>query len=70
MVLRRTCLFLVQISGTWDNFWIGFLKSNTISNCFLCVGLAIEFIFAIIKKHEVEEGYFSNRNVSAINCSN
>ena len=42
---------------TWDNFWIGILKVLPLVVVSYGVGLLVEFIFAIIKGHEVEEGY-------------
>ena len=42
---------------TLDNFAIGFWKIIPLVLVSYCVGLGIEFLFAIIKKHEVEEGY-------------
>lgn len=42
---------------TMDNFLIGFWKILPLVIVSYGVGLGIEFLFAIIKKHEVEEGY-------------
>jgi len=42
---------------TLDNFMIGFWKILPLVIVSYGVGLGIEFIFAIINKHEVEEGY-------------
>ena len=42
---------------TLDNFFIGFWKILPLVIVSYGVGLGIEFLFAIIKKHEVEEGY-------------
>ena len=42
---------------TMSNFVIGFWKIIPLVIVSYGVGLGIEFIFAIIKKHEVEEGY-------------
>lgn len=42
---------------TFDNFWIGIIKVLPIVIVSYGVGLGVEFIFAIIKGHEVEEGY-------------
>jgi len=42
---------------TWDNFWLGFVQVMPLVIVSYGVGLLIEFIFAIIKGHEVEEGY-------------
>jgi len=42
---------------TWDNAWIGILKILPLLAVSYGVGLLVEFIFAVIKGHEVEEGY-------------
>ncbi|MEO1010850.1 MAG: NADH:ubiquinone reductase (Na(+)-transporting) subunit B [Bacteroidota bacterium] len=42
---------------TWENFWIGIVKVLPLVIVSYGVGLLIEFIFAVIKGHEVEEGY-------------
>ena len=42
---------------TWDNFWLGFITVMPLVVVSYGVGLAIEFVFAVIKGHEVEEGY-------------
>lgn len=42
---------------TWDNFWIGIIKVLPLVAVSYGIGLLIEFIFAVIKGHEVEEGY-------------
>jgi len=42
---------------TLDNFALGFWKILPLVIVSYGVGLGIEFLFAIIKKHEVEEGY-------------
>jgi Na+-transporting NADH:ubiquinone oxidoreductase subunit B len=42
---------------SWDTFYIGFIKVLPLVIVSYGVGLGIEFLFAIIKKHEVEEGY-------------
>ncbi|MDC6349935.1 NADH:ubiquinone reductase (Na(+)-transporting) subunit B [Zeaxanthinibacter sp. PT1] len=42
---------------TWDNFWIGIVHVLPLVIVSYGVGLLIEFIFAVIKGHEVEEGY-------------
>lgn len=41
-----------------DAFWYGFLKVLPLVVVSYVVGLGIEVLFAIIKGHEVEEGYF------------
>lgn len=42
---------------TWDNFWIGITTVLPLVVVSYGVGLLVEFIFAVIKGHEVEEGY-------------
>ncbi len=42
---------------TWDNFWIGIIKVLPLVVVSYVVGLTIEFIFCVIKGHEIEEGY-------------
>jgi Na+-transporting NADH:ubiquinone oxidoreductase subunit B len=42
---------------TWDNFIMGAWTVLPLVIVSYVVGLGVEFIFAIIKKHEVEEGY-------------
>ncbi|WP_418508450.1 NADH:ubiquinone reductase (Na(+)-transporting) subunit B [Corallibacter sp.] len=42
---------------SWDAFYIGLIKVLPLVIVSYGVGLAIEFIFAVIKGHEVEEGY-------------
>ena len=42
---------------TWENFWLGFVEVLPLLVVSYGVGLLIEFIFAVIKGHEVEEGY-------------
>lgn len=42
---------------TWDNFWVGVTTVLPLVIVSYGVGLAIEFLFAVIKGHEVEEGY-------------
>jgi len=42
---------------TLDNFWIGIVKVLPLVIVSYGVGLLVEFIFAVIKGHEVEEGY-------------
>ncbi|TXG38704.1 NADH:ubiquinone reductase (Na(+)-transporting) subunit B [Seonamhaeicola maritimus] len=42
---------------TFDNFFVGFWKILPLVIISYGVGLGIEFLFAIIKGHEVEEGY-------------
>ncbi|MCK0158692.1 NADH:ubiquinone reductase (Na(+)-transporting) subunit B [Cellulophaga sp. F20128] len=42
---------------TWDNFWVGITTVLPLVLISYGVGLAVEFVFAVIKGHEVEEGY-------------
>ena len=42
---------------TWNNLWIGIIKVLPLVIVSYGVGLIVEFIFAVIKGHEVEEGY-------------
>jgi len=42
---------------TFDNLWIGIIKVLPLVIVSYAVGLIVEFIFAVIKGHEVEEGY-------------
>ncbi len=42
---------------TWENFWLGLTKVLPLVIISYGVGLLVEFIFAVIKGHEVEEGY-------------
>jgi len=42
---------------TFDNFWMGALTILPLVVVSYGVGLAVEFVFAVIKGHEVEEGY-------------
>jgi len=49
--------FLGASFWTWDNLVIGLWKVLPLVVVSYGVGLGIEFIFAIIKGHEVEEGY-------------
>ncbi|MBC2839032.1 NADH:ubiquinone reductase (Na(+)-transporting) subunit B [Robiginitalea sp. SC105] len=42
---------------TWENFWLGFTQVIPLVIVSYGVGLLVEFIFAVIKGHEVEEGY-------------
>ena len=42
---------------TWENFWLGLVQVMPLVIVSYGVGLLIEFIFAVIKGHEVEEGY-------------
>ncbi|MBT4915387.1 MAG: NADH:ubiquinone reductase (Na(+)-transporting) subunit B [Formosa sp.] len=49
--------FLGASFWSWDNLVIGMWKVLPLVVVSYGVGLAIEFVFAIIKGHEVEEGY-------------
>ena len=49
--------FLGASFWTWDNLVIGLWKVLPLVVVSYGVGLAIEFLFAVIKGHEVEEGY-------------
>jgi Na+-transporting NADH:ubiquinone oxidoreductase subunit B len=42
---------------TWENFWVGITEVLPLVVVSYGVGLIVEFIFAVIKGHEVEEGY-------------
>jgi len=56
-VQSATGTFFSAAFWTLDNFMIGFWKILPLVIVSYGVGLGIEFLFAIIKKHEVEEGY-------------
>jgi len=43
--------------GFWDQFWYGFIKVLPLIVVSYAVGLGIEFLFAQIRGHEVNEGY-------------
>ena len=49
--------FLDATFWNWNNLVIGLQKVLPLVVVSYGVGLAIEFLFAVIKKHEVEEGY-------------
>ena len=55
--ISRANGFLDPIFWSWDNLVIGLWKVLPLVIVSYGVGLAIEFLFAVIKKHEVEEGY-------------
>jgi Na+-transporting NADH:ubiquinone oxidoreductase subunit B len=44
-------------AGFWENFWFGFLRVMPIIIVSYVSGLAVEFIFAQIRGHEVNEGF-------------
>ena len=48
---------LAETVTFWDQFWYGFLKVLPLVIVAYVVGLGIEFIFAQIRGHEVNEGY-------------
>ncbi len=50
-------LSIGQESGLWPNFWYGFLKILPIIIVSYVVGLGLEFIFAQVRGHEVNEGF-------------
>jgi Na+-transporting NADH:ubiquinone oxidoreductase subunit B len=47
----------VSDSSIWDNFLFGLLKVLPIVIVSYAVGLTVEFLFAIIRKHKINEGY-------------
>lgn len=55
--IGRATSFFDTTFWNWDNLVIGLWKVLPLVIVSYGVGLGIEFIFAIIKKHEVEEGY-------------
>ena len=50
-------LSLGQAPGFWATFWYGFLKVLPLVVVSYVVGLGIEFIFAQVRKHEINEGF-------------
>ncbi|MBN1340989.1 MAG: NADH:ubiquinone reductase (Na(+)-transporting) subunit B [Bacteroidales bacterium] len=48
---------LAETVTLWDQFWYGFLKVFPLIVVSYAVGLGVEFIFAQIRGHEVNEGY-------------
>ena len=44
-------------AGFWQNFWFGFLRMLPMLAVSYIVGLTIEFAFAQIRHHQVNEGY-------------
>ncbi len=50
-------LALGQAASFTDKFWIGLIKTVPIIVVSYGVGLGIEFVFAILRKHPVNEGY-------------
>ena len=55
--IERATDFFDSIFWCWDNLVVGLWKILPLVIVSYGVGLAIEFVFAVIKKHEVEEGY-------------
>ena len=55
--IERVSGFLDTSFWNWDNLVIGLWKVLPLVVVSYGVGLAIEFLFAVINKHEVEEGY-------------
>jgi Na+-transporting NADH:ubiquinone oxidoreductase subunit B len=55
--IERVTSFFSSTFWSWDNLVIGLWKVLPLVVISYGVGLGIEFIFAIIKGHEVEEGY-------------
>ena len=56
-VIENASGFFDSIFWSWDNLVIGLWKVLPLVAVSYGVGLLIEFIFAVIKGHEVEEGY-------------
>jgi len=56
-VIENASGFFDAIFWSWDNLVIGLWKVLPLVAVSYGVGLLIEFIFAVIKGHEVEEGY-------------
>ncbi len=50
-------LALGQEVGLWENFWFGFLRVLPIIVVSYVTGLGIEFVFAQIRGHEINEGF-------------
>jgi len=55
--IERTTGFFSEIFWSWDNLVVGLWMILPLVAVSYGVGLAIEFVFAVIKGHEVEEGY-------------
>ena len=55
--IERVSSFFSTTFWSWDNLVIGLWKVLPLVVISYGVGLGIEFIFAVIKGHEVEEGY-------------
>ena len=56
-VISAADSFIDPVFWSWDNLVIGLFKVLPLVVVSYGVGLLIEFIFAVIKGHEVEEGY-------------
>ena len=54
---------------TMPNFLLGVKTILPLLIVSYGVGLAVEFVFAVIKGHEVEEGYSGDRNACTTYCS-
>lgn len=52
-----TAMGVLSETGFWEIFWYGFLKVFWMLLVSYLVGLSIEFAFAQVRKHEVNEGY-------------
>ena len=55
--VERVAGFFSGNFWNFDNLWIGAIKVLPLVIVSYVVGLAIEFVFCIIKGHEIEEGY-------------
>ncbi|MCB0382344.1 MAG: NADH:ubiquinone reductase (Na(+)-transporting) subunit B [Psychroserpens sp.] len=55
--IERSSGFLGSTFWTWDNLVVGLWQVLPLVIVSYGVGLAVEFLFAVIKGHEVEEGY-------------
>lgn len=55
--IEKAGSFFSSIFWSWDNLMLGAMKVLPLVIVSYGVGLLIEFIFAVIKGHEVEEGY-------------
>jgi Na+-transporting NADH:ubiquinone oxidoreductase subunit B len=45
-------------AGIWQNFWFGMLKMIPVIIVTYAVGLFWEILFALVRKHEINEGFF------------
>ncbi|MEX1056258.1 MAG: RnfABCDGE type electron transport complex subunit D, partial [Natronospirillum sp.] len=55
-------------SSIWDNFWYGFWHFMPIYAVTFAVGIAWEILFATVRKHEVNEGFFVTSVLFALIC--